>query len=56
MGYQCLHQRTLAASSLATAKISCFVAAFVILVLAIPPILLGAAAASTGTDNFYTLM
>ncbi|XP_035014616.1 high-affinity choline transporter 1-like [Hippoglossus stenolepis] len=46
-GYQCLHQRTLAASSLATAKRSCFVAAFLILVFGTPPILLGAAAAST---------
>ncbi|XP_053282391.1 high affinity choline transporter 1-like, partial [Pleuronectes platessa] len=47
LGYQCLHQRTLAASSLATAKLSCFAAAFLILVFGTPPILLGAAAAST---------
>ncbi|XP_060942872.1 high-affinity choline transporter 1-like [Limanda limanda] len=47
LGFQCLHQRTLAASSLATAKLSCLVAAFLILVLGIPPVLLGAAAAST---------
>ncbi|CAB1426671.1 unnamed protein product [Pleuronectes platessa] len=47
LGYQCLHQRTLAASSLATAKLSCLVAAFLILVFGTPPILLGAAAAST---------
>ncbi|XP_053289184.1 high-affinity choline transporter 1-like [Pleuronectes platessa] len=47
LGYQSSHQRTLAASSLATAKRSCFVAAFVLLVFGIPPILLGAAAAST---------
>ncbi|XP_060937820.1 high-affinity choline transporter 1-like [Limanda limanda] len=47
LGYQFLHQRTLAASSLATAKLSCLVAAFVILVFGTPPILLGAAAAST---------
>ena len=46
--------RTLAASSLA--KLSCLVAAFLILVFGTPPILLGAAAASTGTDNFYILM
>ncbi|XP_069395215.1 high affinity choline transporter 1-like [Paralichthys olivaceus] len=46
-GYQCLHQRTLAASSLATAKLSWLVAAFLIPVLGAPPILLGAAAAST---------
>ncbi|XP_060924611.1 high-affinity choline transporter 1-like [Limanda limanda] len=46
-GYQCLHQRTLAASSTAAAKLSCFVAALLILVIGTPPILLGAAAAST---------
>ncbi|XP_062237113.1 high affinity choline transporter 1-like [Platichthys flesus] len=45
--FQSLHQRTLAASSLATAKLSCLVAAFLILVFGTPPILLGAAAAST---------
>ncbi|CAB1425523.1 unnamed protein product [Pleuronectes platessa] len=47
LGFQFLHQRTLAASSLATAKLSCLVAAFLILVFGTPPILLGAAAAST---------
>ncbi|XP_062250042.1 high-affinity choline transporter 1-like [Platichthys flesus] len=47
LGFQCLHQRTLAASSLPTAKLSCVVAAFVLLVFGTPPILLGAAAAST---------
>ncbi|XP_037639124.1 high-affinity choline transporter 1-like isoform X3 [Sebastes umbrosus] len=47
LGYQCIHQRILSASSSATAKLSCLVAAFVILIFGIPPILLGAAAAST---------
>uniref|UniRef100_UPI0037E81AAD high-affinity choline transporter 1-like isoform X2 n=1 Tax=Semicossyphus pulcher TaxID=241346 RepID=UPI0037E81AAD len=47
LGDQCVHQRTLSASSLATAKITCLAAAFIFLVFAIPPILLGAAAAST---------
>ncbi|XP_027132325.1 high-affinity choline transporter 1 [Larimichthys crocea] len=47
LGYQCFHQRILSASSSATAKVSCIAAAFVILVFGIPPILLGAGAAST---------
>ncbi|XP_068184093.1 high-affinity choline transporter 1-like [Antennarius striatus] len=47
LGYQLFHQRTLSASSTASAKISCFAAAFVILIFAIPPVLIGAAAAST---------
>ncbi|XP_067466944.1 high-affinity choline transporter 1-like [Thunnus thynnus] len=47
LGYQCVHQRTLSASSLGTAKLSCLVAAFVLLVFGIPPILLGAAVSST---------
>uniref|UniRef100_A0A671X444 High-affinity choline transporter 1-like n=1 Tax=Sparus aurata TaxID=8175 RepID=A0A671X444_SPAAU len=46
LGYQCFHQRTLSASSSSTAKLMCLVAAFFLLVLGIPPILLGAAAAS----------
>ncbi|XP_074501537.1 high affinity choline transporter 1-like [Sebastes fasciatus] len=47
LGYQCIHQRILSASSSATAKFSCLVAAFLILIFGIPPILLGAATAST---------
>ncbi|XP_071394760.1 high-affinity choline transporter 1-like [Centroberyx affinis] len=47
IGYQSFHQRTLSASSSATAKISCFVASAFVVVLAIPPILIGATAAST---------
>uniref|UniRef100_A0A3Q3W6C4 Solute carrier family 5 member 7 n=1 Tax=Mola mola TaxID=94237 RepID=A0A3Q3W6C4_MOLML len=47
LSFQCFHQRTLASSSSATAKITCFVAAFVYLLFGIPPVLLGAAVAST---------
>nr|XP_046258047.1 high-affinity choline transporter 1-like [Scatophagus argus] len=47
LGYQCIHQRTLSASSLATAKLTCCAAALLLVVCGIPPILLGAAAAST---------
>ncbi|XP_054879401.1 high-affinity choline transporter 1-like isoform X3 [Poeciliopsis prolifica] len=47
LGLQNFHQRTLSASSSSTAKITCFAAAFIVPTLGIPPILLGAAAAST---------
>ncbi|KAM3606806.1 uncharacterized protein V6R79_023481 [Siganus canaliculatus] len=47
LGYQCFHQRTLSASSLSTARLTCFVASFIFLFFAIPPILFGAAVAST---------
>ncbi|KAM9847702.1 high-affinity choline transporter 1-like isoform 2-T2 [Aulostomus maculatus] len=47
LAYQCLHQRTLAASSTTTAKCTCFAAAFILPIFGIPPILLGAAGAST---------
>uniref|UniRef100_A0A3Q3WCI8 Uncharacterized protein n=1 Tax=Mola mola TaxID=94237 RepID=A0A3Q3WCI8_MOLML len=47
LSYQSFHQRTLAASSSARAKITCYVAAFALFLFGIPPILLGAAAAST---------
>ncbi|XP_041645749.1 high-affinity choline transporter 1-like [Cheilinus undulatus] len=46
-GYQCFHQRTLSAASPSTAKIMCLLAGFVIFVFGIPPILFGAAVAST---------
>ncbi|TNN44033.1 High affinity choline transporter 1 [Liparis tanakae] len=52
LGYQEFHQRTLSANSSATAKINCFAAAAVLLIFAIPPVLIGATAASTG--NFYS--
>ncbi|KAJ0004827.1 hypothetical protein NQD34_011041 [Periophthalmus magnuspinnatus] len=47
MAFQCLHQRTLSASSTGTAKITCCVAAVLLLICGIPPVLFGAAAAST---------
>ncbi|XP_029926920.1 high-affinity choline transporter 1-like [Myripristis murdjan] len=47
LGTQGFHQRTLSASSSATAKITCFIAAAAIILLSVPPILIGAAAAST---------
>ncbi|XP_037638691.1 high-affinity choline transporter 1-like isoform X2 [Sebastes umbrosus] len=47
LGYQEFHQRTLSACSSAAAKINCFVAAAIILIFAIPPVLIGAVAAST---------
>ncbi|XP_010769580.1 high affinity choline transporter 1-like, partial [Notothenia coriiceps] len=47
LGYQEFHQRTLSACSSATAKFNCFVAAAIILIFGIPPVLIGAVAAST---------
>ncbi|XP_069565397.1 high-affinity choline transporter 1-like [Brachyistius frenatus] len=47
LGNQCFHQRILSASSVASARITCFVAAVLIIVFGIPLILLGAAASST---------
>lgn len=47
LGYQDFHQRTLSAASSSTARITCFIAAPMIFVLGIPPVLIGAAAAST---------
>lgn len=51
LGLQNFHQRTLSAASSSTAKITCFAAAFIVPTLGIPPILLGAAAASTSTEE-----
>ncbi|XP_042274568.1 high-affinity choline transporter 1-like isoform X1 [Thunnus maccoyii] len=47
LGYQDFHQRTLSASSSATARITCFIAAPIIFILGIPSVLIGAVAAST---------
>ncbi|XP_020792266.1 high affinity choline transporter 1-like [Boleophthalmus pectinirostris] len=47
LGYQCFHQRILAVSSTRSAKITCMAAAWIILLFGIPPVLMGAAAAST---------
>ncbi|XP_040031084.2 high-affinity choline transporter 1 [Gasterosteus aculeatus] len=47
LGYQDFHQRTLSAASSATARLTCFIAAPLIFILGIPPVLIGAVAAST---------
>ncbi|XP_043970993.1 high-affinity choline transporter 1-like [Gambusia affinis] len=47
LSFQCFHQRTLSASSSSTAQLTCFAAAFLIAILGIPPVLVGAVAAST---------
>lgn len=47
VAYQALHQRTLSASSTETAKLTCSIASFLLMLFGIPPVLLGAAAAST---------
>lgn len=48
LGFQDFHQRTLSASSSATAKLRCYAAAFLIPTFGVPPVLVGAVAASTG--------
>lgn len=52
VSFQSFHQRTLSASSAQTAQLTCYAAAFVIVVLGIPPVLVGAVAASTGRNQF----
>ncbi|KAM9847986.1 high-affinity choline transporter 1-like [Aulostomus maculatus] len=47
LGFQDFHQRTLSATSSATAKMRCYAAAFLIPTFGIPPVLIGAVAAST---------
>uniref|UniRef100_UPI003AB00907 high-affinity choline transporter 1-like isoform X1 n=2 Tax=Centroberyx gerrardi TaxID=166262 RepID=UPI003AB00907 len=47
MAIQDFHQRTLSSSSTSTARIICFAAAGIIIILGIPPVLIGAVAAST---------
>uniref|UniRef100_A0A3P8UVC3 High-affinity choline transporter 1-like n=1 Tax=Cynoglossus semilaevis TaxID=244447 RepID=A0A3P8UVC3_CYNSE len=47
LGFQDFHQRTLSASSSATAKLRCYCAAFLIPTFGIPPVIIGAVAAST---------
>lgn len=53
LGYQCIHQRILSASSSTTAQNTCFAAALIIITFGIPPAVLGAAAASTSNNTFY---
>lgn len=48
LGFSDFHQRTLSASSSATAKLRCYAAALLIPTFGIPPVLIGAIAASTG--------
>lgn len=48
LGYQDFHQRTLSASSSTTARLTCFIAAPLFIILGLPSVLIGAAAASTG--------
>ena len=48
LGYQCLYQKILSASSSSTAKFTSVVSAFMIMVIGLPLILIGAGAASTG--------
>ncbi|XP_063068035.1 high affinity choline transporter 1-like [Engraulis encrasicolus] len=47
LGFQCFHQRLLSASSPAKAQITCFAASVIVLFLGVPPVLIGAVAAST---------
>ncbi|XP_042340923.1 high-affinity choline transporter 1-like [Plectropomus leopardus] len=47
VSFQSFHQRTLSANSSRTAQITCYAAALVIIILGIPPTLIGAVAAST---------
>ncbi|XP_076008546.1 high-affinity choline transporter 1-like [Genypterus blacodes] len=47
VAFQDFHQRTLSSSSTSTARTICFMAAFFVIILGIPPVLLGAVAAST---------
>ncbi|KAM9315216.1 high affinity choline transporter 1-like isoform 2-T2 [Pholidichthys leucotaenia] len=47
VSFQSFHQRTLSASSCVTAQLTCYAAAILIAILGIPPVLVGAVAAST---------
>ncbi|AWP06315.1 putative high-affinity choline transporter 1-like [Scophthalmus maximus] len=47
VSFQCFHQRTLSASSSQTAQLTCYAAPLMIAILGIPPVLVGAVAAST---------
>ncbi|XP_033481092.2 high-affinity choline transporter 1-like [Epinephelus lanceolatus] len=47
LSFQSFHQRTLSANSSQTAQITCYAAALAIVILGIPPTLVGAVAAST---------
>ncbi|XP_072319906.1 high-affinity choline transporter 1-like [Eucyclogobius newberryi] len=47
VSFQSFHQRTLSSSSSKTARLTCFAAAVAVSILGIPPVLIGAVAAST---------
>ncbi|XP_047433110.1 high-affinity choline transporter 1-like isoform X1 [Mugil cephalus] len=47
VSFQSFHQRTLSASSSRTAQLTCYAAALIIAILGVPPVLVGAIAAST---------
>ncbi|XP_063766958.1 high affinity choline transporter 1-like [Eleginops maclovinus] len=51
LAFQDFHQRTLSSSSTSTARMICFIAAGVVLLLGIPPVLIGAVAASTDWNS-----
>lgn len=51
VAFQAFHQRTLSASSSQTAQWTCYAAAVVIAILGIPPVLVGAVAASTDWNS-----
>lgn len=51
LAFQCFHQRVLSASSARSAQIGCFGAAVLVSILAIPPVLIGAVAVSTGKPD-----
>ncbi|XP_033992407.1 high-affinity choline transporter 1-like [Trematomus bernacchii] len=51
LGYQSFHQRTLSAASSTTARIACFTAAPLVIILGIPSCLIGAVAASTDWNS-----
>ncbi|XP_071320208.1 high-affinity choline transporter 1-like isoform X2 [Trachinotus anak] len=51
MAFQDFHQRTLSSSSTSTARIICFVAAGVVIIVGIPSMLIGAVAASTDWNS-----
>ncbi|XP_010781181.1 high-affinity choline transporter 1-like [Notothenia coriiceps] len=51
LAFQDFHQRILSSSSTSTARMICFIAAGVVLVIGIPPVLIGAVAASTDWNS-----
>ncbi|XP_068446852.1 high-affinity choline transporter 1-like [Clinocottus analis] len=51
LAVQDFHQRTLSSSSMSTARIICFIAAGVVIIVGIPSVLIGAVAASTDWNS-----